>query len=46
VRSWLSTAVLTGGVAELLGAVVVFGYTRRGRSQEALKDVKEEVCHA
>ncbi len=40
-------AVLTGGVAELLGAVVVFGYTRSGRAQEtALKDVKEEVCHA
>jgi hypothetical protein len=39
--------VVTGGVAELLGAVVVFGYTRSGRSQEtALKDVKEEVCHA
>ncbi|MCW2591511.1 MAG: arabinose efflux permease family protein [Mycobacterium sp.] len=27
-------AVLTGGLAELLGAVVVFGYTRSGRSQE------------
>ena len=40
-------AVLTGGAAELLGAVVVFGYTRRERAQEtALKDVKEEVCHA
>jgi EmrB/QacA subfamily drug resistance transporter len=40
-------AVLTGGVAELLGAVVVFGYTRREQAQEtALKDVKEEVCHA
>ena len=40
-------AVLTGGVAELLGAVVVFGYTRRERAQEtALKDVKDEVCHA
>jgi EmrB/QacA subfamily drug resistance transporter len=37
-------AVLTGGVAELLGAVVVFGYTRRGRTQETAP--KEEVCHA
>jgi EmrB/QacA subfamily drug resistance transporter len=38
------TAVLTGGVAELLGAVVVFGYTRSGRAQETAP--KEEVCHA
>ncbi|MDT5389171.1 MAG: hypothetical protein QOE04_2812 [Mycobacterium sp.] len=37
-------AVLTGGLAELLGAVVVFGYTRSGRSQETAQ--KEEVCHA
>jgi predicted MFS family arabinose efflux permease len=37
-------AVLTGGSAELLGAVVVFGYTRSGRSQETAQ--KEEVCHA
>ncbi|MFH5228946.1 MFS transporter [Antrihabitans spumae] len=37
-------AVLTGGVVELLGAVVVFGYTGRGRSQETAP--KEEVCHA
>jgi EmrB/QacA subfamily drug resistance transporter len=38
------TAVLTGGVAELLGAVVVFGYTRTERS----KDVPgtKEACHA
>jgi EmrB/QacA subfamily drug resistance transporter len=33
-------AVLTGGLAELLGAVVVFGYTRSGRSQETAQ--KEE----
>jgi EmrB/QacA subfamily drug resistance transporter len=37
-------AVLTGGLAELLGAVVVFGYTRSGQSQETAQ--KEEVCHA
>jgi EmrB/QacA subfamily drug resistance transporter len=37
-------AVLTGGLAELLGAVVVFGYTRSGRPQETAQ--KEEVCHA
>jgi MFS family permease len=37
-------AVLTGGLAELLGAVVVFGYTRSGRSQETAQ--KEKVCHA
>jgi len=36
--------VLTGGVVEFLGAVVVFGYTRRRRSEDAAPN--EEVCHA
>jgi EmrB/QacA subfamily drug resistance transporter len=36
--------VLTGGVVELVGAVVVFGYTGRGRTEHAAPT--EEVCHA
>jgi MFS family permease len=36
--------VLTGGVVELLGAVAVFGYTGRGRSEDTAPT--EEVCHA
>jgi hypothetical protein len=36
--------VLTGGVVEFLGAVVVVGYTGRRRSEHT--EPIEEVCHA